>query len=314
MSGEIIALLTTLCWSIGIFPFTEAAKRFGSSTLNQYRLLLAWLILFAILVMFYGISVVKLFTLPHLNNYLYLGLSGIVGFTIGDFFTFNSFKMLGPKLSSLYTTFAPGASLLVGYLVLNEKINGIGVCGIFVTVAGVIWLTRSKSDKSESVKAGFERSLKGALFGIAGALCQGTGLVLSKLGMQNIQGEHLLTMHAVWIRLMFAFAGAFVFSIIKGKFKENARSIFQNQNNGLPYLMAGTLFGPVVGVTLSLVAIQSIPVAAAQTIFALLPIVVLPLNYFYYGEKITAQALLACLIAVVGVMILIWRDRLLQWI
>ena len=45
MFGEFIAVLTTICWSIGIFPFTEASKRFGTAALNQYRLFLGWLVI-----------------------------------------------------------------------------------------------------------------------------------------------------------------------------------------------------------------------------------------------------------------------------
>ncbi len=313
MYGELIALLTTVCWSIGIFPFTEAANRFGTAALNQYRLFLAWIVISILLLIFYSINFAELFSQPQPYHYLFLGLSGIIGFSIGDYFSFTSFRILGPKLGSLYTTFAPGSALLLGFLVLGEKMNFIGIIGIVITIAGVIWLTLSKKDKIASENAGFHRNKKGILFGVLGALCQGTGLVLSKLGM-DYYPEKLPTLHAVWIRLLFAFGAAFFISIIIGRMKANSLPIFKNQNNGLPYMFVGTLFGPVLGVSFSLIAIQHLPVATAQTIFALLPIVVLPINYFYYKEKITIQAIFACAIAVLGVFVLIWRDSLYQWI
>ena len=313
MFGIVIALLTTVCWSIGIFPFTEASKRFGAAALNQYRLFLGWLVISILIISFYPISIIELFSKPQINHYLFLGLSGIIGFTIGDYFSFNSFKILGPKLGSLYTTIAPGAALLAGFLVLNQTMNFIGVIGICITIGGVIWLTLSKKDKKASEKAGFHRNPKGILFGIIGALCQGTGLVLSKLGMDSYP-EKLITMHAVWIRLLFAFGAAFFISIITGRMKANSIPVFKNQNNGLPFMFIGTLFGPVLGVSFSLLAIQHLSVATAQTIFALLPIIVLPINYFYYKEKITVQAIFACAIAVLGVFVLIWRDSFSNWI
>lgn len=313
MFGEVIALLTTVCWSIGIFPFTEAAKRLGTAALNQYRLFLAWIIISLVLLAFYSFSIADLFFIPQQNHFLFLGLSGIIGFTIGDYFSFSSFKLLGPKLGSLYTTIAPGAALLAGYLILHQKMNMLGAVGILITISGVIWLTLSRKDKQASEDAGFQRNPKGILFGIIGALCQGTGLVLSKLGMDAYE-EKLPTLHAVWIRLLFAFSAAFLISLITGRMKSNSSPIFRNQQNGLPFLFLGTLFGPVMGVSLSLLAIQHIPVATAQTIFALLPIVVLPINYFYYKEKITLQAVFACLVAILGVVVLIWRDAIAQWI
>jgi len=313
MFGVLIALLTTLSWSIGIFPFTEASKRLGTATLNQYRLLLAWIIISILILIFYPISIYGLFGVPHLNHYLFLGLSGVIGFTIGDYFTFSSFKLIGPRLGSLYYTFSPAAALLAGFFLLEQKINFIGVIGIFVTIGGVIWLTLSKKDKAVSAEVGFKRDPKGILFGIIGALCQGLGLVFSKLGMDSYS-DKLPTLHAVWIRLLFAFGAAFTISVFTGRIKSTAAPVFKNQNNGLPYLVIGTFFGPVLGVTLSLLTIQYLEVAAAQTIFSLLPVMVLPINYFYYKEKITSQAVLGSVIAVLGVFILIWRNSISGWI
>lgn len=313
MFGEIIALLTTISWSIGIIPFTEAAKRMGPSALNQYRLLLAWLVISCILIFSHSFQISFLFSMPGNKHFLYLGLSGIIGFSIGDYFSFSSFKILGPKLGSLYTSFAPGAALLAGYIILGQEVNVIGLLGMAITVGGVIWLTLSRKDKKASEDAGFERNAKGVLFGIIGALCQGTGLVLSKLGLDCYPDLHLETLHAVWIRLLFAFVAAFLMSVFTGNLIANSKPVFTNYKNGLPFMFLGTLFGPVMGVSLSLLAIQHMEVAAAQTIFALLPIVVLPINYFYYKERITVQAVGACLIAILGVVILIWRNSLMNY-
>ncbi|MBL7934580.1 MAG: DMT family transporter [Bacteroidia bacterium] len=308
LSGELIALLTTLCWSLGIFPFTEAAKRIGSAPLNQYRLLLAWLIISVILFFWNDLNPFELFTTPQPYHFIFLGLSGIIGFSIGDYCSFTSFKLLGPKLGSLYTTFAPGAALLIGYIALNESINLIGICGILITISGVIWLTLSKKDSNAASIVGYSRDKKGIAYGIVGALCQGTGLVLSKYGM-DYYAIKLPTMHAVWIRLLFAFSAAFIVSFLVGKLKSNSKPIFTNEKNNLPFMLLGTLLGPVMGVTLSLFAIQKLEVAVAQTIFALLPLFVLPISFIVYKEKITPQSIFACIVALGGVLLLIWRNK-----
>ena len=308
LSGELIALLTTLCWSLGIFPFTEAAKRIGSAPLNQYRLLLAWIIISVILFFWNDLNPTELFTTPQPYHFLFLGLSGIIGFSIGDYCSFNSFKLLGPKLASLYTTFAPGAALIIGYIALNESINAIGILGIFITISGVIWLTLSKKDSNAATQVGYTRDKKGIIYGIIGALCQGTGLVLSKYGMDYYEVK-LPTMHAVWIRLLFAFSAAFVVSLLAGKLRANSKPIFSNEKNNLPFMFLGTLLGPVMGVTLSLFAIQKLEVAVAQTIFALLPLFVLPISLIVYKERITIQSVFACIMALAGVLLLIWRNE-----
>jgi drug/metabolite transporter (DMT)-like permease len=304
----LLALFTTLCFSLCIFPFIEAVKRIGAAPLNQYRILLAWIIISIILFFWNDLNLFKLFVTPKPFHYVFLGLSGIIGFSIGAYCTFTSYKLLGPKLGSLYTTFGPGAALLVGYIVLNESINLIGILGIFITTTGVIWLTLSKKDSNTAFKIGFTRDKKGIIYGIFGALCQGASLVLSKYGMDYYE-EKLPAMHAVWIRLLFAFSAAFIASAFLGKLKSNSKPIFTNEKNNLPFLFLGTLLGPVMGVTFSLLAIQKIEVAVAQTIFALLPLFVLPISLFVYKEKITIHSVFACLIALCGVFLLIWRNK-----
>lgn len=152
-TGELIALATTLCWSIGVFPFTEATKRIGAESVNQFRLFLAWVIISIILFFSHQLNLIELFQQPNTTQYLFLGLSGIIGFSIGDYCSFNSFKLLGPKLASLYTTFAPSVALLIGYIELNESINAYGLLGIAITIAGVVWLTFSKKDSAEAKKS-----------------------------------------------------------------------------------------------------------------------------------------------------------------
>ena len=65
-------------------------------------------------------------------------------------------------------------------------------------------------------------------------------------------------------------------------------------------MFLGTLLGPVLGVTLSLFAIQKLEVAVAQTIFALLPLFVLPISLIVYKEKITIHSIFACVISLGG--------------
>jgi drug/metabolite transporter (DMT)-like permease len=126
----------------------------------------------------------------------------------------------------------------------------------------------------------------------------------------NYYPEHSLnTFHAVWIRLLFAFSSAFLVSSITGSIKANSIPVLKNHQNGLVYIFTGTLLGPVIGVSLSLYTIQQINVSVAQTIFALLPVFVLPINLLVYKEKINAHSVFACFLAITGVLILVWRHK-----
>jgi drug/metabolite transporter (DMT)-like permease len=67
----------------------------------------------------------------------------------------------------------------------------------------------------------------------------------------------------------------------------------------------GTFFGPIVGVTMSLVAAKNLDVAVAQTIFSLVPFVVMFIMRVFYGQRIPARSLIGAVISVIGVVILV---------
>jgi drug/metabolite transporter (DMT)-like permease len=77
-------------------------------------------------------------------------------------------------------------------------------------------------------------------------------------------------------------------------------------------MVAGTFFGPVIGVSLAMYSVSLIDASVAQTIFSLVPVFVLPIGYFLLKEKITLTSVIGALIAILGVVILIWRDVIMK--
>lgn len=309
--GEIMAILTTFLWTICIFPFTEASRRLGPNTVNHYRLLLAVILLSIILIAFKGFGFTQFFTEPHLNNWIWLGLSGVIGLTLGDYFGFTMYAIVGTRLGSLFASLSPGAALLFGFILLGEKINFIGIIGIIVTSLGVAWISLSKAEHAQIPNYGHGKISKGILFGVLSAICQGVGLVLAKKGFYNPNiNEDINPIHATWIRMITATITIFTATIITGKIKNISLPIINNQNNGIKFMIAGTLFGPVMGVSLSLYTISILNVSMAQTIFSLVPVFVLPIAFWIYKEKITIKALLGAVIATFGVIMLVWREEI----
>jgi drug/metabolite transporter (DMT)-like permease len=309
--GEMIAFATTLSWSIGIFPFTEAARRLGPNAVNHFRLLMAVVFLSILSLIFIPLSVTGLFAVPLPSHWIWFGFSGVIGLALGDYFAFTSFAILGPRIASVFTTLAPAAALCTGYFIIGERINMIGILGILITIGGVIWLTMSKTAKSKMTVHGSGKLERGIFCGIMAAVCQGVGLVLANKGFTY---GALPAFHATWIRMLVATCLIFLLTLIRGKLKETIQPVIENRNKGNIYTLAGTIFGPVIGVSLSMYSVsllQDKP-SVAQTIFSLMPIAALPLAWVFYREKINARAILGAVIAITGVVILIWRDEILH--
>ncbi|MFN6082262.1 MAG: EamA family transporter, partial [Bacteroidota bacterium] len=91
------------------------------------------------------------------------------------------------------------------------------------------------------------------------------------------------------------------------EFKEIA---FKPQH--LKPVLIGTVFGPVIGVSMSLLAASIIEVSLAQTIFSLLPITVMLAAVLSGREKLELSSFIAAIISVGGVFILVWREEITQ--
>lgn len=307
--GELIAFCTTLSWSICVFPFTEAARRLGPDAVNHFRLVLALLVLTLVFFVQHSFSFAPLIDNAIAEHWIWFGLSGIIGLCLGDYFGFTAYAILGTRLGSLFSSFSPGAALFLGYLVLDEKISIVGFIGIVITIAGVLYITLSKEEKKGVQDLGFGNLRKGILYGVISAICQGAGLVLAKKGM-TVSEAGLSPIHATWIRIVVGFSALLVFTLFRGNLKKVNAPVFSNKDNGLKYAVMGTIFGPVVGVCFSMYAVSLVQVSIAQTIFSLVPVVVLPIAMIFTTEKVTLKAFFGAAIAIAGVLVLIWRDQL----
>ena len=199
------------------------------------------------------------------------------------------YSVLGARIGSVLTTFAPAAALILGGLLINEHISSIGIIGIIITIAGVNYVSLGKSERGKIPDHGHGSITYGIIAGILAALCQGAGLVLAKKGMFSLGHPQLNPIHATFIRLISAFASLFIFSLVTGKIRESVLPLFINKNSGLKYGIAGTVFGPVLGVCLSLYTVSKIDPSVAQTIFSLVPVVALLLSVAFLKDKISFE-------------------------
>lgn len=144
--GELAALGTALCWNIVGIAFESAGKKVGSLTVNYIRLILGFIF----------ISIVSFFTRglffpldATVNNWIWLSISGFIGFFLGDMFLFQSYVEIGSRISSLIMATSPPITALLGYIVLGEKLKPIGILGMIITLIGIsiVILSRDTDDK-----------------------------------------------------------------------------------------------------------------------------------------------------------------------
>lgn len=232
------------------------------------------------------------------ENWKYLIISGLFGFVFGDLCLFQAFVVIGARISMLLMALAPPMTALIGWIILGEKMTILSWIGMIVTLSGIalVVLKRQVPDEAGNSpgKIRFSYPVWGILLGLGGALGQATGLVLSKYGMKGYDA-----FASSQIRVMAGIAGFVVLLTIMKQWKNLARGLSNYKAVG--HLSIGAFFGPFLGVSFSLIAVQNTSTGIAATIMALVPVLIIPPSIILFKEKTNFKEILGALLAVSGV-------------
>lgn len=314
VTGSLIAFLASISWAICAFPFTKAGRAMTVASMNIVRLTVGTLLVLTVALLTNAKNVAAIFSSHYSLAWLWLGTSGIIAIGIGDYFSYRMYTILGPRNGSALATISPAAAFLFGFIFLNETLNIIGILGMAITITGVLSMSLGKTERKALPDHGHGSIVYGIIAGIIGSACNGAGIVFSKKAfmLQQASGFPIHPLTGSFIRFLCATIVILIINIANGKLHQHLANI-RKQPTGIHLtILAGIIFGPVIGVSLSLLSIQYINVAVAQTIFALVPVIALLIAHFVFKEKITKHAMLGVLVAILGVVLLVWRERVLE--
>lgn len=292
--GEFAALLTAVFWTFTALSFTSAGKKIGSLSVNIWRLILGIIFISIFTTIAYG-SPIPLGISA--ESCFWLGLSGFIGVFLGDLFLFKAFTITGPRVALLVMSLAPPMAALISWVVLGETLTILGFIGMIVTLIGIssVILMRKKETDETKKSLKFRHQPKGILFAFLGAIGQASGLVMSKIGLSTTTNPF----YGSEIRL---FAGLFGFIILITYLKRWSPVVLSIKNHkAMGLLSVGAFFGPFLGITLSLFAVQHANPGVVQTIVSINPILIIPFSIWFYHEKITKREIFGAMIAVIGV-------------
>ena len=300
--GEAISLAVAVSWTVTALFAEVGSKRLGSLQMNVIRMILSLVMLGATLWWFTG-SPYPLYADG--KTWLWLSMSGFVGYLLGDYCLFNSYIWIGSRFGQLFMTLAPPTAALFGWMLLGETLAWNALLGMLVTLTGI---GISVLNKGESQKLSLKLPLKGVLFGIGAGVGQGIGLVLSKVGMNFYEGaipvgEELVTdlvpFASTFIR---AVTGAIGFLCVMGfqrQFHTLATSM--RDRKGMNAALWATITGPFIGVSLSLMAVQYTEAGIASTLMALTPVLIIWPAHLFFGQQVTFKEVIGACISVIGV-------------
>jgi len=294
--GEVAALATALCWTVTAMAFESAGKRVGSLPVNLLRLLMA-------IVLLSGYSLVTrgllLPTDATAHAWLWLSLSGIVGFLLGDLFLFRAFVVIGSRISMLIMAAVPPITAVAGWLLMGETLTGSNLVGMGLTMAGISWvvLERGRGETDSSGAAPGSRRLTGILLAFGGAVGQAVGLVLSKYGMGDYDA-----FAATQIRILAGAAGFVLLFFIRPTWHRVGHAL--RDGAAMRRITLGAFFGPFLGVSLSLLAVQYTESGVAATIMSIVPVLIIVPAIIVFRERPTMREVVGAVVAVAGVAVM----------
>jgi len=231
------------------------------------------------------------------SRWAWLGISGVIGLSLGDAFLFQAYKEIGPRLGLLLLSLAPVFGAAIAWIFFGQALNLLQIGGMVITLAGISWVVMARpTAQSENVR---HVTGRGVLFGVLAALGQATGLVLSQQGMIGNFSPFAGTL----IRMFAAFITLW---IVAGFQKQAGSTVMamRRQPTAFGWVAFGAFFGPVIGVSASLLAVQHADIGVASTLMALPPVFILPVSYFFFKERFGWQVIAGTLIAIAGVALL----------
>lgn len=291
MIGEISALITALFWTFSSLFFAEASKKIGSLQLNINRLILAFIFL-GLTILIGGLSI-NLST----NQLLNLTLSGLIGLLFGDFFLFQAFAQIGARISMLIMSLAPVMAALLGFIFLDEKLTVTAIIGSIITISGIILVVTYKKEKEEHINA------VGLFNAFLGALGQAVGLIFAKIAFNEGAINGFV---ATSIRIAASISIMLPIMLLMRNYK-NPIKLYLKEKSAFKYTISGTIFGPFLGITASLIAVSNTEIGIASTLMATTPILMIPVVYILYKESIPLKSIVGTIIAILGVAILFLR-------
>lgn len=287
--GEFAALLTALFWAISALAFESATIKAGTYSVNIIRLVIGFILLSILAYFNRGI----LFpTDASMHAWFWLFLSGIIGLLLGDLFLFASYPIITSRISMLIMTLAPPIAAIMSWFILNETMSMLSIIGMFLVIAGISLTIWSRQNGSKKMKLNY--SFKGLLYAFIGTFGQAAGLVLSKLGMGKYNA-----FASTQIRIIAGIIGFAVLITILKRWKNVGKAL--KNRPAMKGIGIGSVFGPFLGISFSLIAVQNTGTGIASTIMAIVPVLIIPPAILIFKQKVSAKEVVGAFISVSGV-------------
>lgn len=319
--GEILALFVAISWTITALFAEVGSKRMGSLPFNAIRMSLS-LIMFAIVLwLMMGTPYPRY---ADGTTWGWLLLSGLVGYVIGDYCLMQGYIIIGSRFGQLFMTLSAPSAAIVGRIFLGEEMRPVAILGMIITLTGIAMSILSKGSDESTEHSGqhvkLNLPLNGIIYACCAGICQGIGLVLSKVGLLHYDAsindalaagiiqpgiidvpmDISVAFASTMIRGIMGLAGfLLMMMLLKNESLSHLRSAVRDRK-AMWCTIGSMIFGPFIGVSVSLMATRYTSTGIAQTLFALTPVLIIAPAALLFHQKVRSREVIGAIISVAG--------------
>lgn len=292
--GELAALGAAFGFSITSVCYTLAGRKVNAVAAIAVSLPISW----AMIVGLHQLTLGVWFPANvALERWFFLSASGILAYVVSSYFMLNAYQRIGPRLTMLIAAFAPALGALLAWLFLGQSLPANATIGVIVVLSGILWVVAERGKaRTQQHDADLRR---GVILACLGTLAQGTAFVFASKG---VAGD-FPPFSATLIRITAGILALWAFIVYQGSARSMA-GLFASDRKLLLQLAGAALSGPVLSGTLLLLSFQFVPVGVSTTLSHTTAIMLIPIGYLVFHERITARAITGTLVTIIGIGIL----------
>ena len=291
IAGASAALSAAIFWAFSAMLFEDISLRLQPAQLNLYKGAIA-IVLLAVTSVVLGEQIPAV----TLTEIIVLMVSGVIGIALGDTAYFQAVQKLGARRALTLFTLAPPMAALVALVFLGERLDLITWIGILLTAGGVMWVVTENTHGREKVQIKKENFVPGIIFGAFAALCQASGVVMTRSVLTNTE---LTTLQSTIVRLAPALLALLVMIRLSGN-QADRLSAIKGDKKLMRLVFLSSFIGAYICLWLQQIAIENAPAGIAQTMLSTSPIFILPMMSLS-GEKVSLRAAIGAGVAIFGI-------------
>ena len=289
MNSQVIgigaALISAAAWAVGAILYKKFGENVSSVGMNLAKGAIN-LFLLAVTVLILGQEHVDL------DSFLLLGVSGLLGISLGDTFFFEALQKLGPHVLVVLSLLGQVLTVLFAVFFLGERLSTNMWVGVLMVISGVAVVVYTRI--SDTTK---KNSIGGIFYGLMAVLCMSVSVIIAKKGLASVSA-----VQATFIRMLWGTFGLLLWGLATRQLREWVAPFREIKLMKDFFLLVCLVsFG---GFWLFHVAVKYTEVSVANTLSATEPLFVIPLAALFLNEKITWSAVTGTVVSVGGIILL----------